>query len=45
MNNIFCTPLEIDYRYDLKGSTQGRLTGDIPDHTVALKENDFLKRK
>jgi 1-phosphatidylinositol-4-phosphate 5-kinase len=21
MNNVFCTPLKIDYRYDLKGST------------------------
>ena len=45
MNNIFCTPLEIDYRFDLKGSTQGRETGEISDHTVALKELDFVKRK
>lgn len=26
MNNIFCTPLKIDSRYDLKGSLQGRKT-------------------
>jgi len=26
MNNVFNTPLKIDYRYDLKGSTLGRKT-------------------
>ena len=46
MNNIFCTPLKIDYRYDLKGSLQGRKTvfpAGVPrDNTIALKDLDFL---
>ena len=49
MNNIFCTHLKIDYRYDLKGSTQGRLTvrpeGQEIDKTIALKDLDFLTEK
>mmetsp|Transcript_21874 Transcript_21874/g.33917 ORF Transcript_21874/g.33917 Transcript_21874/m.33917 type:complete len:114 (+) Transcript_21874:3764-4105(+) len=48
MNNVFCTPVKIDYRYDLKGSTQGRTT-DFPDgkrdNTIALKDNNFLQEK
>lgn len=44
MNNIFCTPLKIDFRYDLKGSTQGRLTGDNKDPTIALKDNDLRNK-
>ena len=47
MNNIFCTPNKIDYRYDLKGSTQGRYTkfdeNKPRDNTIALKDLDFLK--
>jgi hypothetical protein len=48
MNNVFCTPLKIDYRYDLKGSTQGRITrilGKPIDNTIALKELDFIADK
>jgi len=48
MNNVFNTPLKIDYRYDLKGSTLGRKT-DVPigqrDNTIALKDLDFLEEK
>ena len=49
MNNVFCTPVKIDYRYDLKGSTQGRITR-FPDkgprdNTVALKDLNFLQEK
>jgi 1-phosphatidylinositol-4-phosphate 5-kinase len=47
MNNVFCTPLKIDYRYDLKGSLVGRKTiwneGEPRDKTVALKDLDFLE--
>lgn len=46
MNNVFNTPLKIDYRYDLKGSTLGRTTevpeGQTRDFTIALKDLDFL---
>ena len=46
MNNIFNTSLQIDYRYDLKGSTVGRKTSysdNTPkDNTIALKDLDFL---
>jgi 1-phosphatidylinositol-4-phosphate 5-kinase len=49
MNNIFCTPNKIDVRYDLKGSTEGRITKfpeDGPrDDTIALKDLDLLKQK
>ena len=48
MNNVFCTPNKIDYRYDLKGSTAGRTTkfedGKPIDYTIALKDLDFLNR-
>ena len=44
INNVFCTKLKIDYRFDLKGSLQGRRTGEIEDMTVALKELDFRER-
>lgn len=47
MNNVFCTPLKIDYRYDLKGSLLGRRTEfpeDKPrDNTIALKDLNFLE--
>ena len=45
MNNIFCTPLKIGQRFDLKGSTQGRETGVNKDPTIALKDNDLLQKK
>jgi 1-phosphatidylinositol-4-phosphate 5-kinase len=49
MNNLFCTPLKIDYRYDLKGSTQGRTTkfptGVPKDMTIALKDLDLINEK
>jgi len=49
MNNAFNTTKKIDYRYDLKGSTQGRRTtftaGKEPDSTIALKDLDFIDRK
>lgn len=45
MNNVFKTSKRIDYRYDLKGSLQGRLTirniSKPPDPSIALKEQDF----
>lgn len=49
MNNVFHTHMKIDKRYDLKGSTQGRLTiekeGGVYDPTLALKDLDLLKAK
>lgn len=49
MNNLFCTGLKIDKRYDLKGSTLGRITvheKDKPiDSTIALKDLNFLNEK
>jgi hypothetical protein len=46
MNNLFCTGLKIDKRYDLKGSTLGRITiheKDKPiDTTIALKDLNFI---
>ncbi|CEL92023.1 unnamed protein product [Vitrella brassicaformis CCMP3155] len=50
MGNFFNTPVEIQRRYDLKGSWVGRSTrpeklGDPPDRTVALKDNDFRVRR
>ena len=48
MNNVFNTHKKIDYRFDLKGSTQGRKTytnsDDSVDPTIALKDMDFLER-
>ena len=48
MNNLF-GHYEVDWRYDLKGSTTGRTTlfadeEDI-DKTVALKDNNFIEKK
>ena len=48
MSNVFNTHKKIDKRYDLKGSTQGRITkvnGDASesDPTIALKDLDFLR--
>lgn len=49
MNNIFCTPNKINYRYDLKGSTHDRFTkfeaGKPRDNTIALKDLDFVNNK
>ena len=49
MNNVFNTQRKIDYRYDLKGSTQGRevkiTAGQEPDSTIAMKDNDFTRRR
>ena len=50
MNNVFHTPMKIHKRYDLKGSTQGRITiekeGDANvDPTIALKDLDFIRAK
>ena len=45
MNNIFCTGLQIDYRYDLKGSTCGRILDDQSDPTIALKDLNLLNSK
>jgi 1-phosphatidylinositol-4-phosphate 5-kinase len=47
MANVFNTSREINVRYDLKGSTQGRKTKKTPDEyvdsAVALKDLDFLE--
>jgi 1-phosphatidylinositol-4-phosphate 5-kinase len=50
MDNVFCTKRKIDFRFDLKGSTYGRRTVPVSsfgkfDHTMALKDLDFLDRK
>jgi phosphoribulokinase len=48
MANVFKTSREINVRYDLKGSTQGRKTkkekDEIIDSAVALKDLDFLEQ-
>ena len=46
MGNVFNTTREIDIRYDLKGSTQGRITrkANAPlNPKEALKDLDWLK--
>jgi 1-phosphatidylinositol-4-phosphate 5-kinase len=49
MSNVFNTSKKIDYRYDLKGSTQGRLTtfnkNEEHDPTIALKDLNFINAK
>lgn len=49
MANVFKTVRDINYRFDLKGSTQGRKTrknpNDFIDSSVALKDLDFLDEK
>lgn len=45
MANLFTTPLEIDVRYDLKGSKIGRTSrgkNKYWDKSIALKDLDFL---
>jgi hypothetical protein len=44
MGNLFNTPLEVNRRYDLKGSYIGRRTADNGDPTVALKDNNFIDK-
>ena len=47
MSNVFKTSKEINIRFDLKGSTEGRKTKKNPneeiDSTVALKDLDFIE--
>ena len=47
MANVFKTTREINVRFDLKGSIQGRKTKAKPDEqidsSVALKDLDFLE--
>lgn len=46
MANVFKTSRNIDLRFDLKGSTQGRRTkkfpGEYVDSSVALKDLDLI---
>lgn len=44
MGNMFNTPLEVHRRFDLKGSWVNRATTASDDITVAMKDNDFVKR-
>lgn len=41
MGNLFKSDHDIDTKYDLKGSTLGRVTGDDEDKTIARKDNNF----
>ena len=47
MANVFKTSRDINVRFDLKGSTQGRKTKKSPneyvDSSVALKDLDFIE--
>ena len=51
MNNVFNTPLQIHYKYDLKGSTYKRISRkckeinyDDYNFDIAMKDNDFTDR-
>ena len=51
MNNVFNTPLQIHYKYDLKGSTYKRISRkckevnyDKYDFDIAMKDIDFTDR-
>ena len=51
MNNVFNTPLKVDYKYDLKGSTYKRMSRKCKeidyenyDFDVAMKDNDYSDR-
>ena len=42
MGNMFCTELCIHRRFDLKGSTHGRITNqDLIDESTTLKDLDL----
>lgn len=46
MANLFTSPLEIDVRYDLKGSQYGRSSrsnNKVWEKSIALKDLDFLE--
>jgi len=52
MNNVFDTPLQVHYKYDLKGSTYKRISRkckeinyDNYDFDIAMKDIDFIDRK
>ena len=52
MNNVFDTPLQVNYKYDLKGSTYQRTSRNKNDFNYleydfdkAMKDNDFIERK
>ena len=41
MGNLFKNDYELDIKYDLKGSTLGRITSKDQDKTIARKDNNF----
>ena len=41
MGNLFKSDYDIEVKYDLKGSTLGRLTADREDKSIAKKDNNF----
>lgn len=45
LGNLFSNDLEIHERYDLKGSTHGRLTSEKEDPSVARKDLNLLQRR
>eukprot|EP00917_Polyrhabdina_sp_WS-2016_P010840 GHVP01023803.1.p1 GENE.GHVP01023803.1~~GHVP01023803.1.p1 ORF type:complete len:497 (-),score=61.49 GHVP01023803.1:2516-4006(-) len=47
LHNVFFAPVELHRRYDLKGSTFGRMTPDVfrKDSKVTMKDNDFVNAK
>jgi len=52
MNNVFNTKIQINFKYDLKGSSYSRMSRDNDDPTykkfdfnIPMKDNDFTDRK
>jgi len=43
MANVFHTTKEIHVRYDLKGSTYGRITKENKDSSIARKDLNIIK--
>ena len=46
MGNLFHTPLDINIKYDLKGSLYGRTSrkkGKIPEKSTVFKDKDFIE--
>jgi 1-phosphatidylinositol-4-phosphate 5-kinase len=46
MGNLFHSPLDIDIKYDLKGSLHGRTSrkkGKILDKSTVYKDKDFIQ--